>query len=89
MGDMEYTKGSSASDGFKSGFVTLIGRPNAGKSTLLNAVVGKKIAITSEMPQTTRRRLRAVYDCQDMQMIVIDTPGIHKQIGRASCRERV
>ncbi len=63
---------------FKSGFVTLIGRPNAGKSTLLNAVMGEKVAITSNTPQTTRHRFRAVYDTPDMQMIMVDTPGLHK-----------
>ncbi|MGI6216234.1 MAG: GTPase Era [Coriobacteriales bacterium] len=63
---------------FRSGFVTLAGRPNAGKSTLLNAVMGEKIAITSSVPQTTRHRFRAVYDTDDMQMILVDTPGIHK-----------
>ncbi len=63
---------------FKSGFVTLIGRPNAGKSTLLNAVMGEKIAITSNVPQTTRHRFKAVYDTDYMQMILVDTPGIHK-----------
>ena len=63
---------------FRSGFVTLVGRPNAGKSTLLNAVMGEKIAITSNVPQTTRHRFRAVYDTDDMQMILVDTPGIHK-----------
>ena len=63
---------------FRSGFVTLVGRPNAGKSTLLNAVVGTKVAITSKTPQTTRRRLRAVYNAPAMQMVLIDTPGLHK-----------
>ena len=63
---------------FRSGFVTLIGRPNAGKSTLLNAVMGEKLAITSNTPQTTRHRFRAIYDSPDMQMIMVDTPGLHK-----------
>ena len=63
---------------FRSGFVTLIGRPNAGKSTLLNAVMGEKCAITSNTPQTTRHRFRAIYDTPDMQMIMVDTPGLHK-----------
>lgn len=63
---------------FRSGFVTLIGRPNAGKSTLLNAVMGEKLAITSNTPQTTRHRFRAIYDTPDMQMIMVDTPGLHK-----------
>lgn len=65
-------------DGFRSGFVTLVGRPNAGKSTLLNAVMGKKIAITSNTAQTTRHRFRAVKTTDDYQLIIVDTPGIHK-----------
>lgn len=64
--------------GFKSGFVTLVGRPNAGKSTLLNAIMGKKIAITSNTAQTTRHRFRAVQTTADHQLILVDTPGIHK-----------
>ena len=63
---------------FRSGFVTLAGRPNAGKSTLLNAVMGEKLAITSNVAQTTRHRIRAIYDTDDMQMVLVDTPGIHK-----------
>lgn len=65
-------------EGFKSGFVTLVGRPNAGKSTLLNAIMGKKIAITSNTVQTTRHRFRAVYTRDDFQMVIVDTPGLHK-----------
>ena len=65
-------------NGFKSGFVTLVGRPNAGKSTLLNAIMGKKIAITSKTAQTTRHRFRAVRTTEDYQLILVDTPGIHK-----------
>jgi len=61
-----------------SGFVALVGRPNAGKSTLVNALVGVKVAITSEIPQTTRHRLRAVIDRPDAQIVVVDTPGLHK-----------
>ena len=64
--------------GYKSGFVTLVGRPNAGKSTLLNAIMGKKIAITSNTAQTTRHRFRAVRTTDDYQLILVDTPGIHK-----------
>lgn len=65
-------------DGFRSGFVTLVGRPNAGKSTLLNAIMGKKIAITSNTAQTTRHRFRAVLTRPEFQMVIVDTPGIHK-----------
>ena len=64
--------------GFRSGFVALVGRPNAGKSTLLNACYGKKVAITSPVPQTTRRRMRAVVNRPGYQLVFVDTPGIHK-----------
>lgn len=63
---------------FKSGFVTLIGRPNVGKSTLMNHLIGQKIAITSRKPQTTRNRIQTVYTDKETQMIFLDTPGIHK-----------
>lgn len=63
---------------FRSGFVTLVGRPNAGKSTLVNACVGSKVAITSNTPQTTRHRLRAIVDRPNMQLVLVDTPGLHK-----------
>ena len=63
---------------FKSGFVTLIGRPNVGKSTLMNPLIGQKIAITSEKPQTTRNRIQTVYTDERGQIIFLDTPGIHK-----------
>ena len=63
---------------FKSGFVTLIGRPNVGKSTLMNRLIGQKIAITSNKPQTTRNRIQTVYTCKEGQIIFLDTPGIHK-----------
>ena len=62
----------------RSGFVALVGRPNAGKSTLTNALVGAKVAITSDTPQTTRHRLRAVVDLDDAQIVLVDTPGLHK-----------
>lgn len=62
----------------RSGFVALVGRPNAGKSTLTNALVGSKVAITSDTPQTTRHRLRAVVDRDDAQIVIVDTPGLHK-----------
>ncbi|MCL5887866.1 MAG: GTPase Era [Actinobacteria bacterium] len=65
-------------DAFKSGFVVLVGRPNTGKSTLLNALVGKKVSIVSDRPQTTRTRLRAIIDRPDAQVVIVDTPGIHK-----------
>ena len=67
---MEYTK--------KSGFATLVGRPNVGKSTLMNHLIGQKIAITSDKPQTTRNRIQTVYTDERGQVIFLDTPGIHK-----------
>lgn len=63
---------------YKSGFVTLIGRPNVGKSTLMNQIIGQKIAITSNKPQTTRNRIQTVYSEENGQIIFLDTPGIHK-----------
>ena len=63
---------------FKSGFVALIGRPNVGKSTLMNHLIGQKIAITSKKPQTTRNRIQTVYTCEQGQIVFLDTPGIHK-----------
>ncbi|GAJ99109.1 MULTISPECIES: GTPase Era [Geomicrobium] len=63
---------------FKSGFVSLIGRPNAGKSTLLNQVIGQKIAIMSDKPQTTRNKIQAVYTTENEQLVFLDTPGVHK-----------
>ncbi|TMU85579.1 GTPase Era [Bacillus sp. BHET2] len=62
----------------KSGFISIIGRPNVGKSTFLNKVIGQKIAIMSDKPQTTRNKVQGVYTTDDAQMIFIDTPGIHK-----------
>ncbi|MEI3866796.1 GTPase Era [Microbacterium sp. CCNWLW134] len=64
--------------GSRSGFVTFVGRPNVGKSTLMNALVGEKIAITSEKPQTTRRAIRAIVNRPGGQLVIVDTPGIHK-----------
>ncbi|MCL2324670.1 MAG: GTPase Era, partial [Actinomycetia bacterium] len=63
---------------FRSGFVALVGRPNAGKSTLVNALIGEKVAITSERAQTTRHRLRAILNAEGAQIILVDTPGLHK-----------
>ena len=63
---------------FKAGFATLIGRPNVGKSTLMNALIGQKIAITSKKPQTTRNRIQTVYTSEEGQIVFLDTPGIHK-----------
>ena len=63
---------------FRSGFVALVGRPNVGKSTLVNACLGEKLAITSPVAQTTRKRLRAVVNTENSQIVIVDTPGIHK-----------
>ena len=65
-------------ENFKSGFVTIIGRPNVGKSTLMNHLIGQKIAITSNKPQTTRNRIQTVLTTEEGQIVFVDTPGIHK-----------
>lgn len=70
--------GLGPEEGLRSGFVALIGRPNSGKSTLVNALVGEKVAIVSERPQTTRHRLRAILDRPSSQLVFVDTPGLHK-----------
>lgn len=75
--NQKQTQGVS-SEQKKSGFVTLIGRPNVGKSTLMNHLIGQKIAITSDKPQTTRNRIQTVYTDERGQIIFLDTPGIHK-----------
>src|SRR5580692_2908171 len=63
---------------FRSGFVAIVGRPNAGKSTLVNTLVGRKVAIVSPKPQTTRNRIQGIVNRDDAQIVLIDTPGIHK-----------
>jgi GTP-binding protein Era len=73
-------------DRVKSGFVSLIGRPNAGKSTLLNRLVGTKLAIVSDKPQTTRNRILGVKNYPDAQVVYIDTPGIHRPLHRMNVR---
>jgi GTP-binding protein Era len=77
MAASPFTLGQSP-EGFRSGFVALVGRPNVGKSTLLNQLVGEKVAITSPVAQTTRNRLRAILTTPAAQLVLVDTPGIHK-----------
>lgn len=79
MASMHDSNSNDASNKvFRSGFVTLLGRPNAGKSTLANALVGQKVAITSPTAQTTRHRLNAILTRDDAQIVFVDTPGVHK-----------
>lgn len=70
--------GFKMTETFHSGFIAIIGRPNVGKSTFMNRVLGQKVAITSDKPQTTRNKIQGVYTTKDFQMVFIDTPGIHK-----------
>ncbi|HYZ92083.1 MAG TPA: GTPase Era [Actinomycetota bacterium] len=70
----------SAPEGYRSGFVSLVGRPNVGKSTLLNQILRHKVAITSDRPQTTRNTIRGVYTTDEAQLVFVDTPGLHKPV---------
>src|SRR5262249_25736679 len=74
----EAARSQDASDVYRAGFACFVGRPNAGKSTLTNAIVGQKIAITSTRPQTTRHVIRAVLHRPDAQLVLVDTPGLHR-----------
>src|SRR5690606_35215846 len=67
---------------YKSGFVAIVGRPNVGKSTLMNQAIGQKIAIMSDKPQTTRNKIHGVYTTEEMQIVFLDTPGIHKPFSK-------
>ena len=64
----------------KSGFVTMVGRPNVGKSSLVNAICGAKVSIVSDKPQTTRHRVRGILNRPDAQLVFVDTPGLHKPV---------
>ncbi len=80
MSEPRSARGSMPRGEVRSGFVALVGRPNAGKSTLVNALAGEKVAIVSDKPQTTRHRLRAIVDTDEAQVVFVDTPGLHKPI---------
>ena len=69
---------AAVNENTKSGFVTFVGRPNVGKSTLMNRLIGQKIAITSNKPQTTRNKIQTVFTDERGQIVFVDTPGIHK-----------
>src|SRR5215475_3403703 len=75
---MTVNAGGAGAPGFHAGFACFVGRPNAGKSTLTNAIVGQKIAITSTRPQTTRHTIRGVLHLPDSQLVLVDTPGLHR-----------
>ncbi|WP_407669670.1 GTPase Era [Paenibacillus kobensis] len=78
MNHMNNTDNTRGKRKFHSGFVAIVGRPNVGKSTLMNNIIGQKIAIMSDKPQTTRNKIHGVYTKDDMQIVFLDTPGIHK-----------
>ncbi|MCQ9340686.1 GTPase Era [Corynebacterium phoceense] len=75
---LDYRDYTDTPEGFRSGFVSFVGRPNTGKSTLTNAIVGEKIAITANQPETTRRPIRGIVHRADSQIVVVDTPGLHR-----------
>ncbi|MDO3697305.1 50S ribosome-binding GTPase, partial [Curtobacterium flaccumfaciens] len=77
MTDPDTTQAGSEKP-YRAGFVSFVGRPNVGKSTLTNALVGEKVAITSSKPQTTRRAIRGIVHRPDGQVIIVDTPGVHR-----------
>ena len=74
----DYSQYTNTPEGFRSGFVSFVGRPNTGKSTLTNALVGEKIAITANQPETTRHPIRGLVHREDAQIVVVDTPGLHR-----------